>query len=238
MKKTISIAVALAILAIACVFVFRGGEKPTAPEAGTTVETEAGQMAVVGKPSKPSRPSQKQAQPPRPKPPKPVLDIADDDEDDDDDDEVKKTPEEKALAKRIEKSLDDENLEAALACAKEALNCKNAEIRQAMVDTLGWFGEKALPELTPFLADPDDDVRESAMTNTFGSSRADRSTLYVNGGKLRLEGTSAVPTVSRIFVGGECLARGVYSSADCDWIEGDGEIRAISDNSGVFLIIR
>ena len=164
MKKTISIAVALAILAIACVFVFRGGEKPTAPEAGTTVETEAGQMAVVGKPSKPSRPSQKQAQPPRPKPPKPVLDIADDDEDDDDDDEVKKTPEEKALAKRIEKSLDDENLEAALACAKEALNCKNAEIRQAMVDTLGWFGEKALPELTPFLADPDDDVRESAMS--------------------------------------------------------------------------
>ena len=164
MKKAISTAVVLVILAIACVFVFRGGEKPGAPETGTTGETEAGKTAVAEKPSNPSRPSRKQAQTPRPKPPKPVLDIADDDDDDDDDDdEVKKTPEEKALAKRIEKSLDDENLEAALACAKEALNCKNAEIRQAMVDTLGWFGEKALPELTPFLADPDDDVRESAM---------------------------------------------------------------------------
>ena len=94
--------------------------------------------------------------------PKPVLEL-DFDDDDDDDDEVKKTPAEKELAKRIEKALDDENLEAALALAKEAQNCRIVEIRQAMVDTLGWFGEKALPELTPFLADEDEDVRDSAM---------------------------------------------------------------------------
>lgn len=88
-------------------------------------------------------------------PAKPVLEFDDDDD--------KRTPAEKALAERIEKALDEERLEDALACAKDALVCANTEIRQAMVETLGWFGEKALPELTPFLADADEDVRESAM---------------------------------------------------------------------------
>ena len=86
---------------------------------------------------------------------KPVLEFDDGDD--------TRTPAEKALAERIEKALDEEKLEAALACAKEALACANVEVRQAMVETLGWFGEKALPELTPFLADPDEDVRESAL---------------------------------------------------------------------------
>ena len=99
------------------------------------------------------------ARPPdlRPKPPKPILGPIEDDEDDE------RTPEEKALAERIEKALDEEDLEAALKCADEALKCGVVEIRQNMVETLGWFGEKALPELTPFLADSDEDVRESAM---------------------------------------------------------------------------
>lgn len=90
---------------------------------------------------------------------KPVLAL----DDDDDEEDAKRTPAEKALAARIEKALDDEVLEDALACAGEALKCKDTAIRQAMVDTLGWFGAKAIPELTPFLADADDDVRESAM---------------------------------------------------------------------------
>lgn len=93
-------------------------------------------------------------------PPKPILDIS---IEDDDDDEPKKTPAEKALAEKIEKALDDEDLELARACSLEALQCANVEIRQSMVDTLGWFGEKALAELTPFLADANEDVAESAM---------------------------------------------------------------------------
>ena len=92
---------------------------------------------------------------------KPVLDFGADDGEDEDD---KRTPEEKALAERIEKALDDDNLEAAIACADEAQKCGVVEIRQAMVDTLGWFGEKALPELMPFLADADEDVRDSAKS--------------------------------------------------------------------------
>lgn len=89
---------------------------------------------------------------------KPVLRLVDDEDEDD-----ARTPAERALEERIEKALDDEDFELAVACAEEAQKCGDAEIRQSMVDTLGWFGEKALPELTPFLADADEDVRESAM---------------------------------------------------------------------------
>lgn len=93
----------------------------------------------------------------RARPPKPQLDLVDDDDDD------KRTPAEKALAERIEKALEDESLQDAISCAQQAQLCGNVDIRRAMVETLGWFGEKALPELTPFLADPDEDVRDSAM---------------------------------------------------------------------------
>ena len=92
---------------------------------------------------------------------KPALALSDEDEENEDG--TVRTAEEKALVKRIESALDDENLSEALACAPAALKCRVPEIRQAMVDTLGWFGKKALPELTPFLADPDEDVSESAM---------------------------------------------------------------------------
>lgn len=130
-------------------------ESTTGDLAATTVERKG----------KPARPEAKQRggspvqrrpmQVTEKKPAKPVLEF--------DDDEDTRTPAEKALAERIEKALDEESFDDAVACAKDALACKNTEIRQAMVDTLGWFGEKALPELTPFLADPDEDVRDSAM---------------------------------------------------------------------------
>lgn len=91
---------------------------------------------------------------------KSVVNSADDE---DEDDEPMRTPEEKKLAADIEKALDDEDFELAKKCAPLAMNCKVVEIRQSMVDTLAWFEEEAIPELTPFLADADADVAESAM---------------------------------------------------------------------------
>lgn len=87
---------------------------------------------------------------------KPMLNLSDDEDD-------RRTPEEKKLAADIEKALDKEDVALAKKCADAALKCKDVEIRQAMVDALGWFGEKTIPELTPFIADPDEDVAESAM---------------------------------------------------------------------------
>ncbi len=85
---------------------------------------------------------------------KPIIEV-------DDDDDL--PPAEKKLLESIEEALDKEDLAEAQALAGKAMASGRTEIRQAMVDTLGWFGVKALPELTPFLADADEDVRESAM---------------------------------------------------------------------------
>lgn len=85
---------------------------------------------------------------------KPIIEVEDDDD---------LPPAEKKLLESIEDALDKEDLAAAQALSGKAMASGRTEIRQAMVDTLGWFGVKALPELTPFLADADEDVRESAM---------------------------------------------------------------------------
>ena len=77
-----------------------------------------------------------------------------------DDDEM--TPEDRKLANAIEKALDDEDIDTVRVLATQALSSTNTEVRQSMVDTLGWFGANALAELTPFLVDPDEDVRDSA----------------------------------------------------------------------------
>ena len=80
--------------------------------------------------------------------------------------------------------------------------------------------------------------RESAMTNTFGVGRATVPSLYVNGdAKLRLEASEEVPSIRRIYVNGLPLGKGVYSAANCDWIEGEGSIRAMRSGQGVILIV-
>lgn len=128
-----------------------GGESASSDEPAVTQPAQ--RIADAGhRPKLSSRPAVKK--------PKPVLDLV---EEDDDDEDSNRTPEEKKLAADVEKALDEEDFELAKKCAPLALKCKDTEIRQSMVDTLGWFGEKAVPELTPFIADPDEDVAESAM---------------------------------------------------------------------------
>ena len=78
-----------------------------------------------------------------------------------DDDEM--SPQDRALIERIESALERENFSEAVACAKLAQASTNESVRQSMVETLGWFGKRALPELTPFIADPSEDIRESAF---------------------------------------------------------------------------
>ena len=110
------------------------------------------------------------------------------------DEDDKRTPAEKTLVERIEKACDDEDFQAAVACVDEAQRCGVAEIRQSMVETLGWFGERALPELTPFIADADEGVRERAIN----------------------EWTAAVSSISdeRAKIGAVELAMGVLGDED------------------------
>lgn len=104
---------------------------------------------------------------------KPVLPVAglgsssdvesEDAADAEDADGVILTTEERKLAKAIEDALDREDFALAARCAPQALQSRVRSIRESMIDTLGWFGAKALPELTPFLADADEDLAESAF---------------------------------------------------------------------------
>ena len=67
------------------------------------------------------------------------------------------------LVDMIEEASEKEDLPKLRELASQVLMSDCVEVRQAIVDALGDFGVKALPELTPFLADGNEDVRESAM---------------------------------------------------------------------------
>ncbi len=72
------------------------------------------------------------------------------------------TPDEQQLADKIESAVDEDKFKALQAEIEAAANSTNAALRQAAVDALSWFGVKALPELTLFMADVNDDVRNAA----------------------------------------------------------------------------
>ena len=63
----------------------------------------------------------------------------------------------------IQSALDDERIADVRRLAAAAQANPSAEVRQRAVEALGWFGEQALGDLTPFLADADGDVRDAAM---------------------------------------------------------------------------
>lgn len=87
------------------------------------------------------------------------------DQEDESTDESELSPVDARVKERIESALEAEDLKAVIACQSEALAARSPEVRQAMVDALGWFGAEALPQLTVFIGDADEDVAESARNN-------------------------------------------------------------------------
>ena len=67
------------------------------------------------------------------------------------------------LVDAIERAYDTDDLKSALALAAKARVSEVKAVREEMVWTLGWFGRPALPELIPFLADPQEDVANDAL---------------------------------------------------------------------------
>lgn len=70
--------------------------------------------------------------------------------------------EDRELAKSVQDALDGGNLKKVLIAAEKALKSNNAEVRLNTVESLGWFGSVALPELTGAMSDPDEDVANAA----------------------------------------------------------------------------
>ena len=62
----------------------------------------------------------------------------------------------------IQSALDDENFASVSKLAADAASSTNAAIRLRAVEALNWFGKESLAPLTMFMADADEDVRESA----------------------------------------------------------------------------
>lgn len=71
------------------------------------------------------------------------------------------TEHEQALVDKIDVAMDDEALFSLVKLFPE-IESSTAPVRVAYVEALGFFGRKALPEITPFLADADESVRDTA----------------------------------------------------------------------------
>lgn len=73
-------------------------------------------------------------------------------------------PEEQEIMKKAEAAIDNDDLESARELSEIAVNSKNKELRESVVDALGWFGKNAMAELTPYLSDPDAEIADSAKS--------------------------------------------------------------------------
>ncbi len=69
---------------------------------------------------------------------------------------------ERALYTAVQDALDAEDFERTKVAAEEAYKSTNSEVRLQAVEALGWFGPKGLAELTPMMADADEDVAQAA----------------------------------------------------------------------------
>ena len=77
--------------------------------------------------------------------------------------------EDRKIADTIQDALDGEDFQKIIALANEAMKSNNAEVRRHAVEALGWFGERALPELTVWMSDRDEDVAQTAMSQWSGA---------------------------------------------------------------------
>lgn len=69
----------------------------------------------------------------------------------------------KKLAELVQEALDADDADKTIKAAVELMTSSNPEARSHAVDALGWFGLKALPELTMLMGDSNEDVAQNAI---------------------------------------------------------------------------
>lgn len=77
--------------------------------------------------------------------------------------EVPLTTEEQKLHDNIQEAMDSDKASDVIELCKKITPSSNRELRAQAVNALGWFDGKAMAELTPFLADPDEDIASDAL---------------------------------------------------------------------------
>ena len=117
------------------------------------------------------------------------------------------TASEAELQAKIEAVLDTEKLSDAVALLPSAMSCSNKEIRLSMISTLGWFDDKAIPHLVPFLSDADEDVRSEALSaweSAVGMIESDsRKGRLVESAMAILTDPDDLETAANVLVGGD-----------------------------------
>ena len=63
----------------------------------------------------------------------------------------------------LQQALDNEDCAKVLALAKDLALCANRDVRAKLPEALGWFGPKALVQLTNLLFDPDKEIAAAAV---------------------------------------------------------------------------
>lgn len=62
-------------------------------------------------------------------------------------------------------AVDNDDVAGARSLVEAALASENRDLREAVVDALGWFSEDTMMELVPFFSDPDEDIAEAAQSH-------------------------------------------------------------------------
>ena len=78
--------------------------------------------------------------------------------------ETAMSAEDKAAYDTLQEALDSDDYEKLAPLLEKASQSGNREVREKAVEALSWFGRAALSDLTLFMADPDEDIRQDACT--------------------------------------------------------------------------
>jgi hypothetical protein len=73
------------------------------------------------------------------------------------------TEEERRYLTTLRDALNSDDNKRIIAVARLAVKSNNSEIKERAINALGWVGEEALPELTEFLMDDDEEIVQAAI---------------------------------------------------------------------------
>ncbi len=73
------------------------------------------------------------------------------------------TEDERRYLTTLRDALNSEDNKQIIAVARLAVKSNNSEIKERAISALGWVGEEALPELTEFLMDDDEEIVQAAI---------------------------------------------------------------------------
>jgi hypothetical protein len=165
--------------------------------------------------------------------------------------EAKLTEEQKKLLAELRAALDDESLKKVCQIASKiqamGLDSVPEFLQKEVIDALGWFDSKTMPELFGFLGSPSEEVRESAADELLSAldddslSDSEIASVIVNVSKVlrdedmledafsyfvSLRNSVGVNTFKQIMASGTDVAKNMLADAIEEFTDGNGSMTA------------